>query len=409
MSQSHLELARDKLNPNNLQCGLPGRDQQIETIYNFLYQRLKVKGGESSKAASIKSRHDNKTIFICGVPGTGKTASVNLVLDQLRELRTQSIKKKKTPEINAFDVINVNAQHLSTADRVYSEIYYMIYKKNLSGNKAQEKLEALFRPGGKTTKTTNYTVIIIDELDMLYSERREDILYNLFDWPTSSASRVILIAIANAMDLPERVQSKIASRLGWEKLVFEPYKSDNLEHILTSRLGTSLMSKCFDRVAVSVATKRIGRTTGDARRILDICRLAINLAIKRKEQKVTGKMIDEVGFDRMDHQRAEYLENIGSRHMAVLKSILLATINYGEENVNASVIMKQLYKLSEAHPALKNEVFGLDEVQSTMNELAGAGFLYLEHGKPMNKKRIYLKDPSDVTKDLIKKSKIIRL
>lgn len=39
-------------------------------------------------------------------------------------------------------------------------------------------------------------------------------MYNLFDWPTHKEARLVVLAIANTMDLPERIMmNRVASRL----------------------------------------------------------------------------------------------------------------------------------------------------------------------------------------------------
>jgi len=67
-------------------------------------------------------------------------------------------------------------------------------------------------------------VVLIDELDALITTK-QTLLYNLFDWPCYKDSKLLLISIANTMDLPERLQQKITSRIGNNRLVYEPYTS----------------------------------------------------------------------------------------------------------------------------------------------------------------------------------------
>ena len=51
------------------------------------------------------------------------------------------------------------------------------------------------------------------QLDLLMT-RKQTILYNLFDWPTRRHAKLIVLAIANTMDLPERIMiNRVASRL----------------------------------------------------------------------------------------------------------------------------------------------------------------------------------------------------
>jgi hypothetical protein len=39
-------------------------------------------------------------------------------------------------------------------------------------------------------------------------------MYNLFDWPTQRHARLVVLAVANTMDLPERIMMKrVASRI----------------------------------------------------------------------------------------------------------------------------------------------------------------------------------------------------
>lgn len=65
-------------------------------------------------------------------------------------------------------------------------------------------------------------LILIDELDALVT-KKQTLLYNLFDWPCQQNSRLLIISIANTMDLPERMHAKIQSRIGSNRLVYEPY------------------------------------------------------------------------------------------------------------------------------------------------------------------------------------------
>lgn len=39
-------------------------------------------------------------------------------------------------------------------------------------------------------------------------------MYNLFDWPTHKEARLVVLTIANTMDLPERIMlNRVSSRL----------------------------------------------------------------------------------------------------------------------------------------------------------------------------------------------------
>ncbi len=58
------------------------------------------------------------------------------------------------------------------------------------------------------------SIVLMDELDQLVTNK-QDVVYNFFNWPTLAGSKLVVIAVANTMDLPERVMSgRVRSRLG---------------------------------------------------------------------------------------------------------------------------------------------------------------------------------------------------
>lgn len=74
------------------------------------------------------------------------------------------------------------------------------------------------------------------QLDLLCT-KRQDVVYNLLNWPTKSTAQLVVITIANTMDLPERVfMGRITSRLGLTRLTFQPYNYKQLQEIVVSRL-----------------------------------------------------------------------------------------------------------------------------------------------------------------------------
>ena len=51
------------------------------------------------------------------------------------------------------------------------------------------------------------------QLDLLWT-RKQDVMYNIFDWPTKQHAKLVVLAVANTMDLPERIMMKrVSSRL----------------------------------------------------------------------------------------------------------------------------------------------------------------------------------------------------
>jgi len=51
---------------------------------------------------------------------------------------------------------------------------------------------------------TDFSVLLLDEMDKLINEKKQGVLYQIFDWATSKARRLVVIGIANTMNLEER-------------------------------------------------------------------------------------------------------------------------------------------------------------------------------------------------------------
>lgn len=140
------------------------------------------------------------------------------------------------------------------------------------------------------------SVVLMDELDQLVTAK-QDVVYNFFNWPTLAGSKLVVLAVANTMDLPERVMDgRVRSRLGkhssfiisysiyrhfiWLGMIrinFQPYNTHQLENIVRARLLTAKegLKNTKDVIhpdGIKFAAMKVSSISGDARRVLDICR-----------------------------------------------------------------------------------------------------------------------------------------
>ena len=119
-------------------------------------------------------------------------------------------------------------------------------------------------------------------------------MYNFFNWPTYSTSKLIVIAVANTMDLPERMlTNKIASRLGLRRIQFRGYTFQQLGDIITHRLEMITKNNRRKVVitsdAIGFASRKVASVSGDARRALTICRRAVEIAEKEYLENKKGE------------------------------------------------------------------------------------------------------------------------
>lgn len=127
------------------------------------------------------------------------------------------------------------------------------------------------------------SVVIVDEIDLLLN-KSQNILYNFFDWPNRPNSSLLLIAIANTMDLPERIfNNKVSSRLGLHRIDFSPYTHQALTDILLEKLSTFQ----FQKDAIELCSRKVGAVSGDVRQAISFCDRAKQIAIKKCSSIVT--------------------------------------------------------------------------------------------------------------------------
>lgn len=228
-------------------------------------------------------------VYVSGVPGTGKTATVREVIRALTA-------RAERNEMNPFSFVEINGMKLADASQAYTLLWSAISGgQRTSPKTALGLLSSHFaRVGAKMSGAAGgagpgraATVVLMDELDQLVTAR-QDVMYNMFNWPNTRGSRLVVIAVANTMDLPERtLNAKVASRLGMTRITFMPYTDKQLVEIVKSRLGITPDSIPVDEEvgcrevlsidAITYVSKRVSNVSGDARRMLDVCRRSIEL------------------------------------------------------------------------------------------------------------------------------------
>ncbi|KAI5780541.1 P-loop containing nucleoside triphosphate hydrolase protein [Geopyxis carbonaria] len=245
-------LARHQLHVSTLPSALPCRETEFTEVYTHL-------------AAAI-SDGTGACIYISGTPGTGKTATV-------REVVTQLQARVALDEIDDFAFVEINGMKVTDPHQSYSLLWEALKGDRVSPPQALSLLEREFStPSPRRVPC----VVLMDELDQLVT-RGQGVMYNFFNWPSSAHSRLIVLAVANTMDLPERTLSnKISSRLGLTRITFPGYTHAQLQTIVSSRLA-GVAGGIVEADAVQFAARKVAAVSGDARRALDICRRAVEM------------------------------------------------------------------------------------------------------------------------------------
>ncbi|KAK3330869.1 P-loop containing nucleoside triphosphate hydrolase protein [Apodospora peruviana] len=264
VQSSPYQVARTQLHVASVPTSLPCREAEFSLVYSHLEAAITDGTGTC--------------IYISGTPGTGKTATVREVVSHLDNA-------VRADELDDFIFVEINGMKITDPHQSYSLLWEALKGQRVSPSQALDLLEREFsHPSPRRVPC----VVLMDELDQLVT-KNQGVMYNFFNWPGLRHSRLIVLAVANTMDLPERTLSnKISSRLGLTRITFPGYNHEQLMRIVQSRLE-GVPGDIVDADAVQFAARKVAAVSGDARRALDICRRAVELAeADSRQQTDTG-------------------------------------------------------------------------------------------------------------------------
>ncbi|CAI5444037.1 unnamed protein product [Caenorhabditis angaria] len=318
----------DKLHLSEIPENLPCREKETQELRKFIEQAVHPKKGESG------------AIYISGVPGTGKTATVRAVIESMKSSKS-------------FVYAEVNA--MIFRKKVFAEIYNRIQENytisaqktpkkqqlaenaslKIASSTARLKLNAMFR---KADKNRSPIVILVDELDGLCN-RKQDVLYDIFDWTSMPEARVTIIAIANTLDFPERMLcQRISSRLDKRRLIFQPYEHEQIERIIDARLAKS---EVIDPNAVKLVARKVSAISGDLRQALDMLRRSIRIAIEMKSTKLTMEHVNLAQKAVAEPLKMRLIKSLKLHKLMIFRAVLTIIQSTEKEET----IFSEVYKM----------------------------------------------------------------
>ena len=303
---------------------LPCRKDEQDKIYNYIKQGLQTNGNYNS-------------LYIAGMPGTGKTASVKTIINILESEVKEAQKKKndKTLEENGiipFRTLFLSGINYPNLSNVFKIIYRFIFNKEKDKMNIKNyifRLDNFFSHRKKYNKnktlidpTNSHILLIIDEVDILINTS-QNLLYNIFNWTTYDYSRLIVITISNTLDLPNRLLPKIQSRMGSNIIMFKPYNKDELRIIIQDR-GIDL--KLFSEDAIRLSCVKVAAINGDLRRVFHIFLKAKEINSLNNYKKKNKELVSK--YDILNAWDELYSSNISKiiSSLHIFEKIIIATI-----------------------------------------------------------------------------------
>ncbi len=289
---------REVLRHDYLPDKLPHREEQIRVL------------GQAVAPVLKESRCSN--IFIYGKTGTGKTAVTKYVLSHL---------EAKAKEYGAqVKFCYVNCRMTGSEYRVFASLSQSLgLSIPFTGLSAGEVFDR-FRTCLEEARTI--FIIILDEIDALIKDRGDGILYELTRINEAlHKSKVAIIGISNNLRLKEFLDPRVFSSLSEEELVFRPYDAGELRNILLERSKLSFQDGVLTDSALSICSALAAAEHGDARRALDLLRVAGEVAERQGAKTITEEHVRQAE-KHIEHNRVvEALNNLTLHSKLVLLSV----------------------------------------------------------------------------------------
>ena len=242
---------------------LIGRDDERAQLHKFLER--------------CNTTRPSGCLYVSGPPGTGKSAMVNSITDEVVS-GSDSVRKAY---INCMSIKSSKDLYITLLDQLGGDA-------DMSEDDVVDALQKLF----VSKKSTDVFLVVLDEIDHILTMDPES-LYRVFEWSLLPTARLTMVGIANALDLTDRFLPRLKSRnLKPELLPFLPYTAPQVKRIITERLKTLAPKGSapdfipfFHPAAIELCSRKVSSQTGDLRRAFEVCRRALDLVESETRMK----------------------------------------------------------------------------------------------------------------------------
>ncbi len=253
---------------------IPHRSKQINQIASILAPTLR---GERAS-----------NLFLYGKTGTGKTLSIQYVRDEL-------LKRVKKDANFKLKIEYLNCKLKKVSDTEYRILAELIKKFGgevpATGLPTQSVYDQFIEI---VDSEKQIIVLILDEVDQTTKKISDDFLYNLTRLNSElEKSQICLVGISNNLTFLDEIDPRVKSSLSEEEIVFHPYNALQLQDILIKRTKDVFKEGVLQEGVVAKCAAFAAREHGDARRALDLLRIAGELAERDNSDKIYLKYIDE--------------------------------------------------------------------------------------------------------------------
>ena len=301
-ARTRLFRQREVLLPDYVPLELPHRDAEIRRLAEIVAPALR---GERPSNA-----------FIYGLTGTGKTAVTKYVLRRLQELAAQKGARVQS--------IYVNARQRETPYKVLADVAEQLgLRVPFTGLSIGELFSRIVK---RLSRSEGVFIVVLDEIDFLV-RKGDDVLYDLTRVNEHlERAKVSLIGITNSARVADMLDPRVKSSLGEQTLVFSPYNADQLRDILSQRASLAFREGALEEGVIPLCAALAARDHGDARRALDLLRVAGEIAEREGSEKVREEHVMRARQEIERDKVTDIVRTLPLHGKLVLASVLKSTM-----------------------------------------------------------------------------------
>ncbi|MEK6840853.1 MAG: orc1/cdc6 family replication initiation protein [Nanoarchaeota archaeon] len=292
----------------------------------------------ASVLAPVLRGEKTSNLFLYGKTGTGKTLSILYMKDQLLK------RAKKDQDFNLrIEYLNCKLKKVSDTEyRILAEII-----KKLGGQVPNTGLptETVYNKFIELIdKEKQFLVLILDEIDQAVKKISSDFLYNFTRLNSElSKTQICLVGISNDLTFLDGLDPRVRSSLSEEEIVFPPYNAVQLQEILNKRAEEAFKEKVVQEGVIAKCAAFAAREHGDARRALDLLRIAGEIAERDNSKKILMRHLDEANTKIERDKILDVIKTEPKQFQYILHSI----ITLSEKNKDSPVFTGDVYNMYE--------------------------------------------------------------